>query len=339
MAPRPAATEDMTATPTAKRLALLAFAAIVGVAVFAGSASGRAASVSFIAGPSRIVQGNEATMTVAVSPAGGRCSLSVRYKSGAKQKGLPSVSAASGRATWTWKIPRLVQPGIAHATASCPAGRASKTFTVIGQVVPPKIDVIQSGWSVRPYPFGGSGVSYGVILRNLSKTNDAEQVEVLTNFVMEDNRLIGSATNRISRISADQQYGVGGELQFPGGAPIARLEVTVKIAKVGPATRTKPGISAIRVMPSPFEPAWCGSVEGEVQNDSPSKTVNYAELGTVVFDAAGNIIGGGSGFSFAALPPAARVFMKITTGMRPIPYYKAASAMVWVNPTYKLPGQ
>src|SRR5215211_1165685 len=190
----------MTATPTAKRLTLLAFVAILGAAVFVGSAAGRVAgseratSVSFIAGPSRIVQGNEATMTVAVSPAGGRCSLSVRYKSGAKQKGLPSASAASGRATWTWKVPRLVQPGLAHATASCSAGRASKTFIVIGQVVPPKIDVTQSGWSVRPYPFGGSGVSYGVILRNRSKTNDAEQVEVLTNFVMDDNRLIGSAT-------------------------------------------------------------------------------------------------------------------------------------------------
>jgi hypothetical protein len=32
------------------------------------------------------------------------------------------------------------------------------------------------------------------------------------------------------------------------------------------------------------------------------------------------------------------MFLKISNGMRPIPYYKAASAMVSVVPTYKLPG-
>jgi hypothetical protein len=325
----------MTATATAKRLSLLALATIVGTAVFAGSASGRSAAVHFIAGPSRVVQGNEATMTVAVSPSGGRCALSVRYKSGARQKGLPTISAANGMATWTWKVPRLVQPGRARATASCSSGRATKLFTVIGQVLPPKIDVVQSGWSVRPYPFGGSGVSYGVILANRSKTRDALDVKVLVNFVMADNRLIGTATTRIADIAADSQHALGGDVQFPGGAPISRLEVTVQIGKSGPATRWKPGISAIRVLPSPIEPQWCGSVEGEVQNDNPTRTIDFVELSAVVFDAAGNIIGGGSGFGIASLPPAARMFMKISSGVGPIPYYKAASAMVSVVPTYK----
>src|SRR5438270_7205803 len=178
----------MTANATRKRLYLLALAVLAVLGAFAGSASGRAQGVTFVAGPARVVQGNEATMTVAVSPGGGRCSLAVRYESGARQKGLPSVSAASGQATWTWKVPRLVQPGMAHATASCSgAGRASKTFTVIGQVLPPKIDVAKSGWSVRTYPYGGGTVSYGVILSNRSRTQDALDVEVLVNFVMADN--------------------------------------------------------------------------------------------------------------------------------------------------------
>ncbi len=326
----------MTATAPRKRFYLLALATLVVVGAFAGSASGRAAGVQFVAGPSRVVQGNEATMTVAVSPSGARCSLSVRYKSGAKQRGLPVVAAAAGRATWAWKVPRLVQPGVAHATASCAgAGRASRTFTVIGQVIPPKIDVVQTGWSVRNYPYGGSGVSYGVILANRSKTQDALDVKVLVNFVMADNRLIGSATNRISDFAADTQHATGGELQFQGGAPIARIEVVVEIGKSGPATHTKPGLSAIRVVPSPIEPLWCGAVEGEVQNDHPSRTINWVELSAVVFDASGNIIGGGSGYGFASLPPAARMFLKISNGMRPIPSYKAASAMVSVVPTYK----
>jgi hypothetical protein len=71
-----------------------------------------------------------------------------------------------------------------------------------------------------------------------------------------------------------------------------------------------------------------------VQNDSPRKTIQFVELSGVVFDSSGNIIGGGTGFEAAALPPAARLFMKITNGVRPILYSRAASAMVSVVPTY-----
>jgi hypothetical protein len=326
----------MTAIAPATRLLLIAVAALTVVAVFAGSASGRAESVRFSGGAARVVQGNEVTMTVAVQPAGARCSLSVRYKSGATQKGLRSVVAAGGRASWTWTVPRLVQPGLARVRVSCGgAGSASRTLMVIGQVIPPKIHVVKSGWSVRTYPYGGSGVSYGVILANESNTRDALDVKVLVNFVMEDNRLIGSATVRLAGIAAGTQHALGGELSFPGGAPIARLEVVVEVRKSGPATREKPGISATRVLPSPFEPLWCGSVEGEVQNDHPSKTVESVFLSAVVFDAAGNIIGGGSGYGFASLPPAARMFFKISRGMRPIPLHRAASALVSVVPRYK----
>ena len=193
---------------------------------------------------------------------------------------------------------------------------------------------MQTGWSARPYPFGGTGVSWGVILSNTSKTQDAQDVEVLCNFVMADNRLIGSATQRIADISADSKFATGGMLQFPGAAPIARLEIVVHIGKGGPVTRVKPGISFIRVMPSSFEPAWTGEIDGEVQNDDPARTIQYVELSGVVFDAEGNILGGGTGFGIATLPPAARMAMKISGTFSPIPYAKAASAMVSVVPRY-----
>ena len=108
----------------------------------------------------------------------------------------------------------------------------------------------------------------------------------------------------------------------------------VRIGKGGPATHRKPGLSFIRVMPSSFEPAWTGEIDGEVQNDDPTKTIQFVELSGVVLDAAGNILGGGTGFGIATLPPAARMAMKISGGLEPIPYAKAASAMVSVVPTY-----
>jgi hypothetical protein len=318
-----------------KRLLPLAFVTLAVVGAFAGSASGRAQKVQFIAGNSRVVQGNDATVNVAVEPKGARCSLAVRYKGGARQRGLPSVKSNSYLASWTWQIPRNAHTGVAKMTASCAgAGHASKSLIVIGQVLPPSVQVVKTGWSTRSYPYAGTGVSYGVILANDSKTRDALDVNVLVNFVMPDNRLIGSATSHISDIAAGSQHAFGGELTFPGGAPIARLEVVVKIGKGAPATRLKPGVSAVRVMPSPYEPQWCGSIEGEIQNDSATRTLQQAELSGVVFDAAGNIIGGASGFGGAQLPPAARVFFKLSTGLGPIAYGKAASALVSVVPMY-----
>src|SRR5262249_12448042 len=79
----------------------------------------RRGSATVSAGPSRVVQGNPATFSVSVSPAGARCSLSVRYRSGARQKGLKTLTAANGSATWTWTVPRNAQPGLTHDTASC----------------------------------------------------------------------------------------------------------------------------------------------------------------------------------------------------------------------------
>ncbi|MFL5968666.1 MAG: hypothetical protein ACJ74L_03640 [Gaiellaceae bacterium] len=325
----------MTVNATAKRLLPLALATALGVGFFAGAASGRTQAVLFSGGAARVVQGNPVTIDALVSPAGARCRLSVRYRGGARQKGLAAVTAAGGRASWTFEVPRRVRTGLAHLTLSCGgAGHASRTMMVIGQVLPPKIDVLQTGWSARPHPYGGTGVSWGVILANRSKTQDALDVQVLCNFVMADNRLIGSATQRIADISADSKHATGGELQFPAGAPIARLEIVVQIGKGGPVTRTKPGISFIRVMPSVYEPQWTGEIDGEVQNDHPTKTVQYVELSGVVLDGSGNILGGGTGFGYATLPPAARMAMKISQGLGSIPYAKAAAAVVSVIPHY-----
>src|SRR5919198_2988635 len=325
----------MTPTAPAKRLVPLALAIGLVVAVFAGAASGRAQDVAFVAGADRVVQGNPVTIELNVSPAGARCSLSVRYKGGAKQKGLKAVTAVGGHASWTWTVAKNTHTGAARVTASCGgAGRASRRLMVIGQVLPPRIDVVQSGWSVRPYPYGGTGVSWGVILSNVSKTQDAQSVEVLCNFVMADNVLIGSATQRITNISANSKFATGGMLIFPGAAPIARLEIVVHIGKGTPMTRVKPGISFVRMAPSSFEPLWTGEIDGEIQNDDQAKTIQYVELSGVAFDAAGNILGGGTGFAVATVPPAARMAFKITNGLSPILYSKTASAMVSVVPHY-----
>ena len=326
----------MTAAITAKRIFPLAFAALVVLGIFTASASGRTEAVHFVAGNARVVQGNEATVTVTVQPAGARARSPSATRAAPRQSGLPAVTASGSRATWTWQVPRKAKPGPARVTASCAgAGRATTRVTVIGQIIPPKITVVKTGWSVRPYKYGGAGVSYGVILANESTKQDALDVTVLTNFVMADNRLIGSASSRIGDIAAGTQHALGGGANFPGGAPIDRIEVVVKIGKSGPATHTKPGLSA---SPTDFAKRFRAGVV-RLGRRRGSERQHHAH------PPAGRTVGCGArrggqhhrrrlGLRWSTASPAARVFFKLSTGLSPIAYSKAASALVSVVPTY-----
>ena len=294
--------------------------------------------VAFTFAPQRAYQDADAAVAVSVRPLGARCSLSVRYADGSRQRGLEPVRAASGTASWKWHVPTSAgAAGPARVTASCGrAGHASRTIVVVGSVVPLRIDVVKQGFSIRPQPYGsGENVSYGLILRNGSAKSDAKDVTVLVNFVGPDNVLYGSATTLVPEISRGSTYALGGQLVFPGAAPVVRLEATVQVSARTSGAAPHPTLANLRVVPSIFEPAWIGGVEGEMVNDQPSFLLQRAQLSAVVFDAAGNVIGGGTGYAFASLPPGGREFIQIQTGMNAIPFAKAAMVEVSVLATYQ----
>jgi hypothetical protein len=317
-----------------KRLALLAVVPALFAAGSAAAATERGLGLEVTA-PSKAVQGSFVTISVAARPAGVSCSLSLRYRTGSHQKGLGLRRANGGHAQWHFRIARRAPTGPARATVSCGrAGRHSWTLMIVGSVIPAKIHVVNKGFSQRALTYGGSWLSWGVILANDSPNQDALDVTVLANFVMPDNRLIGSATVHVSRIAAGSTHAMGGELTFPGLPPIARVEVSVTIGSRGPAQKTKPAMANIRVVPDPYDPAWVGSVEGEIQNTHARRSLQSSEISTAVLDGAGNVIGGGTGYAFAALPPGAREFIKIS-GMHAVAMGQAASAVVSIVPTYK----
>jgi hypothetical protein len=316
------------------RLSIVSLVALLAVAATAGAAGGRSSTVTITAAPHRVVQGNRVAFAAYVSPAGTRCSIAVRYAGGSTQRGLGARLARNGSVTWSWTVPRTARPGAASVRISCgSAGSAARRMMVIGQLLPLKIKVVKTGFSIRPLPYAGTRVSYGVILENESKTENADRVSVLVNFVMADNRLIGSTSTNLTQIRADTQHAVGGDVTFPAEAPIARLEVVVQAASRSPRVRRVPAISSVRVVADVYQPAWVGSVEGELANDDTSTTLTSSRLTAVVFDAAGNVLGGGSGYASASLPPGAREFFKIVGGSA-IPIGKAHSALVSVEPLY-----
>jgi hypothetical protein len=79
---------------------------------------------------------------------------------------------------------------------------------------------------------------------------------------------------------------------------------------------------------------WVGEVNGEIVNDHPSLNVSRAKISTVVFDANGAIVGGGSSNATALLPPGTREVFVVTAGVDAIPWARAARAAVSLFATY-----
>jgi len=321
------------------RLAMLLLPVCLAASLAAASATARSSSVRFLFLPARALQGGEVAVRIGVRPISARCSLSVRYNGGGTQTGLASARAKNGLVEWRWVVPKDTQAGLARLTASCAGGgRVSAKLLVVGQLIPVKVDVAKRGYSIRPLPYGGTSVSYGVILHNDSKDQDALNVNVLVNFVMADNKLLGSESSNVTQISAGSDYAVGDDVTFPGGAPIERLEVVVQIGAHGLHGTLPPATANIHVLPDPYDPGWVGSVEGELINDHPDLLLSSAWLSVVILDANGNVLGGGSGYAFQALPPGTREFIKITNGLKAVPITLAASAVVSINASWRQPG-
>lgn len=302
----------------------------------AGEASARGGSLSFSFLPQRAYQDATAAVSVSVRPKGVTCSLGVRYADGGRQRGLERVRAANGVASWKWHVATSSAAGPARVTASCGrAGSVSRTIVVVGSVIPIRIDVVKQGFSIRPEAYGGgTNVSYGLILRNTSPRHDAKNVTVLVNFVDSHNVLYGSVTSMVDEISAGSNYALGGQVSFPGGAPVARLEAVVQVGARSANPSPHPTLANLRVLPTPYDLAYVGSVEGELVNDQPSLLLQRATLSVVVFDADGNVLGGGTGYAFASLPPGGREFIKISSGLNAIPIDRAAAVQISVLATY-----
>ena len=310
-----------------RRIQLLLFVvALVAALVLPGRAS---ASVRITFLSKHVTQGNQATLNVSVRPTA-LCKLGVRYGAGVRQTGLSSVYASKGRASWKWKVTGSAPAGRARVSVSCGrAGSASRNFIVVGWVVPARISVDKMGFSVRPNSYGGgSTVSYGVILHNTSPNQDALSVNVLVNFVLADNHLIGSAGSTIAEIPAGSQYALGNQLNFPGAAPIVRLEVVLTIGGHGSKPMLHPSFDNMHFVPQQYDPGWLGSIEGEVVNDQAVYTLKNVTVSAVVMDRAGNVIGGGNGFAFGTLPPGAREVLIVNNGLGAIPFAYASDMML-----------
>jgi hypothetical protein len=323
------------ARPTAVLKLAAPIAAFLVLAAAAGASTDASTGVGVQFAPSRVVQGDVTRFSISVRPSTVRCTLTIRYRTGSRQPNLPSLPVIDGRVTWRFQVPVRAATGLATATARCGrAGSVSRRILIVGTLIPPRITVLRKGFSVRTNPYTGSSLSYGLILRNGSRNQDALNVSVLVNFVMADNNLLGTAATTVGMIPAGSQYAYGNEITFPAAAPIDRLEVVIQVGGRAAHTSSSPALSNVHFVPDLYDSSWLGSIEGEVVNANARLTMQTGRMSAVVFDKAGNVIGGGNSYGYATLPPATRQFFKISAGLRAIPFERAASAVVTAEATY-----
>jgi hypothetical protein len=311
-------------------------------AIAAGSASAASQwTLRFNFVPQRAYQGQPAAVSVLVKPSSARCSLSVKYVDGSLQKGLGMARASSGRAEWKWTLDAVAPAGPAHATVACGhSGSLSRMFIVVGGTLRhSKLTIVNSGYSQRPDRYdAGSTVSYGVVLDNPSNTEDAQNVSVQVNFVDGANHTLQSATNRIYVVRAGSTFNLGGSQPLSTQTPVVKLEIIVQTDAYVKAAAHEPALENVHIVPSSFEPDWVGEVDGDLINDDPTNTLTNAQVYVVLFDSAGNVVGGGTGYMFSTLPPGTRVYLSATQGFTPVPTAKATTAALSIVATYKPPG-
>lgn len=303
-------------------------------------AAGAAASLRFTAASAKAWQEKKATVAVAVRPAGARCTLTVRYADGSKQRGLAARKAVGGKARWTWTVPATADAGPAKLTVWCKGvGKRTRTMVVIGTTaVQAKLNLRESGWTQRPDKTGpGSSVSYGIVLENPDVTYDAVGVNLLVNFLNAEGRIIGSKTHGVAGVAAGSEYLAGGWMLLRTQIPVTRLEIVVTTSKRAPRSLHFPAVTALAIEPSAFDKGWVGAVRGELVNEHPRLTLSRARVSTIVRDSAGAILGGSTAYVSVSLLPGTRVLWKATSGLKSIPIERAASTQVTIEPTWTAP--
>jgi hypothetical protein len=312
------------------------------VALAAGATTAEGAAPRLQA-PGLVHQGDTATFRVPVAKARS-CSLTIRYATGAPQH---SGNRAPANSAFTWKVfvPGGAALGVAHWTVTC--GRATRhqgAFVVVGPrstnpggpAAAPKVVIDKQGFTQRPDTYGtGSLVSYGLMLRNSSAKEDATSVYVLVNMVDASGALVGTASDTVPLIGAAGTFAYGNSLELRTQTAVDHLEITIRVGAHLPKTaHPTPEFTNIRPQPSLYDAGWIGEVDGEVVNAATGLTLTSTRLSIVVFDVTGNVIGGGTGVTFAAIPSGARIVFAAQSGFTALPADKAATAVVSAEPTY-----
>lgn len=321
------------------RLAFLAALAAAVLATAAAAAPRPAASIS----PGLIHRGQRATITV--HTAGGAPCVAMLAYAHAGGQSTAAKRPRNGAVSFLVRIPLSAGLGPGHWRVACGLRTFSGTFVVVDALSTPAAEaprvVVQSeGFRQRNDKTGlGGSLSYGLLLKNTSVKEDAEQVYLIVNMVAADGSLIGSRSETVPVVPAGETIPLGDSLPLRTQVPATHLEITVRVGAHEPAQpRTVPDLANVRVLANPYDPGYVGEVDGEVVNDNSPKTLGSAQLSIVLLDASGTPVGGGTGMVFTAIPSGSRFVFTAQNGFNAVPIDQAVSAVIAVTPSYQAAG-
>ena len=312
------------------RPALALLIVLVASGAAAGSLAAKATPLR-IAAPGRALQGK--VVAISVKSQSFTCKLSVRFAHGDKQSNMPPTQVQSGKVVWQWQVPQFAPASQARLTVACP-GAARRN------------DHRRRRTDSAPRRGGEEGLLVpgpGLLRERQLRARPAEHVaerqrvqrQRAGQLRLPDTHLIGTASATIPIINAGSQYDLGGEISFAGAPTISRLEIAINPDGSAKSAKSfSPALDNVHLVPS-FDPAWLGSVEGDLINVNPGLTLDNSNMSCVVLDAEGNVVGGGLGAGSFKLLPGTRSFFKIAGGLDPIPFNKAASVAISILPQYE----
>src|SRR5262245_20979850 len=271
------------------------FLAGVAAAMLAAPASTRQAQVVFLMKPPGAVQGGDVHAIVVVSRAVANCQGTLRHARTALTQSVPVVRL---RASFSWRLPAGAAPGAWTIAVACgSAGSVSESLKVTKRAAPagvPTVSVDKSGFGVA-----GTSVGYGVVLRNTAGDRDALGVTVTVNVLDAGNHVLKTEVTRLAGIPASQTYYFGGVIFLDAGTTAASLQASVRVAE-GHAKRFKPpDLADLHAI----DANGVAHVEGVLGNQGTRPISGLARITGVVFDAAGNVIGGGYTFPTGLVQP------------------------------------
>jgi hypothetical protein len=318
------------------RLCSLFVLAALALTAASATAAPRAATG---ASPSLVHRGQKMTISSA-TPSSSACAALIRFSDGRFQQ-LPMRRPKNRVVTFVVTIPKTASVGAGKWSVICGASVKAGTFVVVGvksttAADMPRVVVDKQGFSQRPDRGGtGSQLSYGLLLHNTSTTEDAQNVYVIVNMVTATGELIGSKSRTVPLVPAGDTYALGDMLTLRTQVAATSLEITIRVGAHQPKQKhAMPDFANVRILPSTYDPGWVSEVDGEIVNDTSPLTLTSANLSIVILDASGNPIGGGLGYTTAALPSGSRFVFLAQLGFSSIPLDRAAMALISVEPAY-----
>jgi hypothetical protein len=299
---------------------------VLAVAAPCGSALG---VVDVVALTERVERGGSISLTARLDVGNATCAVVPRVPAGvARGRKIAAKRSRGSEVTFTWRIGSRAPFGRRNVAVDCGRRGRDRGFY---RIVPTRsLEVLGKGFSQTVAPGQIQFVTYGAVVRNPSPKRHASLITVSLNFVDAANRVVSTVAHDIESIPPGQIFNVGGFTTVAGGELVTGVEVVSQVRADSFHVSRLPIPENVRFIRG--DGAKVVAVRGEVVNPFTRPIARDARVYAVVFDAAGAVVGGGSGELAADIPSRARAGFDFGSGVDQLSNAGAATVAVSVDP-------